>query len=282
MSNSQDPTPATAPAQISCLSVISAQLSPSGQSEEALAIIAAGWKEFTQKNYSTAIKQWLRFCQRSGHAASPSSAGSLIAFLLELHREGRAYSTINSARSAISTLYSLDGNRLSEHPIVRRFMTGVRNLTPPVPKYPTSWKAETLLRFLKNWEVQANNLKEVSLKLVTTIACLSVQQMHTVTNVDREPKFEQAATYLFVFKDLKVARQRPYFIISLPSLSEADPLDTAKLLKTYLNLTAKLRAPDRERKMHSRLLILAFFVKGERGDKKKLPKAAPTMAEKCR
>ena len=31
--------------------------------------------------------------------------------------------------------------------------------------------------------------------------------------------------------------------------------------------------------MHSPLLILAFFVEGERGDKKKLPKAAPSMAE---
>ena len=127
-----------------------------------------------EKLHDNYIKQWLRFCQRSGHAASSPSAGSLIAFLLELHREGRAYLTINSARSAISTLYSLDGNRLGEHPIVRRFMTGVRNLTPPVPKYPTFWKPESLLRFLKNWEVQANNLKEVSLKLVTTIACLSV------------------------------------------------------------------------------------------------------------
>ena len=88
-------------------------------------------------------------------------------------------------------MYSLEGNRPGEHPIVRRFMTGVRNLTNPVPKYPTFWKAETLLRFLKNWEVQAHNLKEVSHKLVTS---LSVQRMHTVTNVDREAKFEQTAT----------------------------------------------------------------------------------------
>ena len=68
--------------------------------------------------------------------------------------------------------------------------------------------------------------------------------MQTITNIDRKPKYEQAATYLFVFKDLKVARQRPYFIISLPSLSESNPLDTTKLMKTYLELTAKLRAPD--------------------------------------
>ena len=36
---------------------------------------------------------------------------------------------------------------------------------------------------------------------------------------------------------------------------------------------------DREKKMHGPLLILAFFVEGEREDKKKLPKAAPGMAE---
>ena len=31
--------------------------------------------------------------------------------------------------------------------------------------------------------------------------------------------------------------------------------------------------------MHGPLLILAFFVEGDRGEKKKLPKAAPGMAE---
>ena len=36
---------------------------------------------------------------------------------------------------------------------------------------------------------------------------------------------------------------------------------------------------DREKKMHGPLLILAFFVEEEREDKKKLPKAAPGMAE---
>ena len=36
---------------------------------------------------------------------------------------------------------------------------------------------------------------------------------------------------------------------------------------------------DREKKMRGPLLILAFFVEGEREDKKKLPKAAPGMAE---
>ena len=70
---------------------------------------------------TTTIKQWLRFCQRSGHTASSPPAGSLITFLLELHQEGRA----------ISALYSLDGNRLGEHPTVRRFMTGYA--TSPLP-----------------------------------------------------------------------------------------------------------------------------------------------------
>ena len=69
--------------------------------------------------------------------------------------------------------------------------------------------------------------------------------MQTITNIDGKPKYEQTATYLFVFKDLKVARQWPYFVISLPSPSESNPLDTTnKLMKTYLELTAKLRAPD--------------------------------------
>ena len=36
---------------------------------------------------------------------------------------------------------------------------------------------------------------------------------------------------------------------------------------------------DRGKKMHRPVLILAFFVEGERGDEKKLPKGAPGIAE---
>ena len=45
----------------------------------------------------------------------------------------------------------------------------------------------------------------------------------------------------YVSEDLKVAKERLCFMISLPSLMDHDPLGTAKLLKDYLDMTSEYR-----------------------------------------
>ena len=239
------PPDATAP-EADCMSLVSKQLSSSGLSEEALGIITSGWKPATQRNYTSAIRQWLQFCHTSRHNSGSPTVPALIEFLLSLHKAGRSYSTINTARSAISVVYNVAGeDRLGEHPLVRRFMLGVRKTRPITPKYPTFWKLETLLAYLRT--APTNTLKELTLKLATILACLSVQRVHTLTAIDCSPKFEETGTYLFVFKDLKVARQRPHFIITLPSITADDPLHSAQLLQSYLDRTSAIRdAADRQ------------------------------------
>ena len=91
-----------------------------------------------------------------------------------------------------------------------------------------------------------DSLKDISRKLATIWTCLSVQRVHTITHIDFNVQFQSSGTYLFVFHDLKVARQRPYFIISLPAVSVADPLGTVELLQKYLSLTKPLRGSTRQ------------------------------------
>ena len=45
-----------------------------------------------------------------------------------MYNDDYSYSYINVARSAIASTFAFEGNSLEEHPIVRRFMLGVRNL----------------------------------------------------------------------------------------------------------------------------------------------------------
>ena len=74
------------------------------------------------------------------------------------------------------------------------------------------------------------------------MACVSNQRLHTLSLIDvRHIKFYPSATYLFIFDDLKVARQRPHFVITLPSLSDKDPLQTIEILQLYLEKTRLFR-----------------------------------------
>ena len=122
-------------------------------------------------------------------------------------------------------------------------MQGARNLRKPCPRYPITWNAKDLLTFLQNWNLPNDcSLKDLSAKLVTLLACLTVQRVHTLSLIDsRFIKFTPNATYVYVFEDLKVTRQRPYFILSLPGSEQTDSLKTAQLLSNYLTRTTAIR-----------------------------------------
>ena len=45
------------------------------------------------------------------------------------------YSAVATARSALSTIIKVDGVKVGEHPLVPRFMTGLFNQKPALPRY---------------------------------------------------------------------------------------------------------------------------------------------------
>ena len=50
-------------------------------------------------------------------------------FLVSLHEKGMSYSSLNTARSAISTfVHTHDGIPMGSHPLIQRFMKGVFTL----------------------------------------------------------------------------------------------------------------------------------------------------------
>ena len=59
-----------------------------------------------------------------------------IDFLLNTLQEGKAYCTVNTYRSAVSTtIRSITGRDMSEDHLVTRLMKGLFISKPPVPRY---------------------------------------------------------------------------------------------------------------------------------------------------
>ena len=109
-------------------------------SEEVTDIIMSSWRTGTKKQYSTYIQKWLDFCcERTVACHSPTMNQALL-FLRMLFQQGLSYSTINTARSALSTIICLpDGQSFGSHPIVVRFMKCIFELRKPKPKYNSIW-----------------------------------------------------------------------------------------------------------------------------------------------
>ena len=84
-----------------------------------------------------------------------------------LFEKNLSYSSLNTARSALSTIVTVDGMPIGSHPLVERFLKGVFNLRPLVPRYKKVWDVSIVLRFLKTLSPVASlSLKNLSLKLV--------------------------------------------------------------------------------------------------------------------
>ena len=91
-------------------------------------LIAHSWRHGTRTAYNSAWRKWSGWCGE--RKASPFQAPvALVAdYLAELFQEGKQFSTINGARSAIAALHvHVEGRSVGQQPMVKRVMAGVFN-----------------------------------------------------------------------------------------------------------------------------------------------------------
>ena len=105
----------------------------------------------------------------------------MIEFLTNLFHAGLSYSSLNTARSALSTYVCIDGIAAGIHPLVKRFMRGVFNLRPAFPKYLVTWDTDIVLKKIKSMSpVRVLSLKNLTYKLVMLLALLTGQRCQTI------------------------------------------------------------------------------------------------------
>ena len=84
--------------------------------------------------------------------------------LLQLYKEGLSYSTLNTARSALSTVLYIED--FGSNPVVTRFMKGIFELRKPTPRYTTIWDVSVVLNNLSDfYPNESLNLKDLTHKL---------------------------------------------------------------------------------------------------------------------
>jgi integrase len=117
-----------------------------------------------------------------------SSLINVLEFLAFLASNGKAYSTINVARSMLSTtLATIDGIQIGKHPLVTKLMDGIFNLNPPKPKYQSTWNVDVVLDYLKTIPDNENlNLSQISHKLVILLALTTLLRVSEIASIARQ------------------------------------------------------------------------------------------------
>ena len=153
-----------------------------GLSNESSNIIMASWGESTSIKYQVYIKQWLDFCKNHNINYQNASVSNGLHFLTYLYQSGKQYPTISCARSILSLfIRSSNGLEFGKESIVQRFMKGIYQLRPSLPKYSFTWDVSILIG--KYQELPPNDqldLKALTLKTATLLTLMLCQRTQTI------------------------------------------------------------------------------------------------------
>ena len=133
-------------------------------SRDALEILSASWRVGTGKRYNQATTEME------------------IEFLTEYFKTGVGYSSVNSARSALSSIIKPVCNvPFGKSPLVCRFLKGVFNIRPALPRYVTTWDVTKVFTFIKSKPTLTNcDLKTLSHRLAILLCLTTGQRDQTI------------------------------------------------------------------------------------------------------
>lgn len=220
-------------------------------SKDAMAICLASLAPSTTKQYSSHIRSFIIFCQ-SNHILDFTTiqVETGIEYLTTLYNRGMSYSTINSARSALSQFVELKPcktQNFGNHPLTVKFMRGVFKLRTPKPKYSSIWDVSIVLAYLRTIDNKKCSLKDLTLKSCMLLALCTGQRVQTlaafmVTNIITDAN---SMTFIVdsVLKTTKPGTNNTFHICRYTPDLDICPVITTE---AYIQRTADLRAGERQ------------------------------------
>ena len=154
-----------------------------GFSTEITNILVNSWRTGTQSRYGTYIREWFGFCTKQQIDPMHPNIIKVLEFLHSLKMRNVGYSVINTARSALSTFITIDNHTVGMHPLVCRYLKGVFNEFPVLPKYSFTWDVGVVLKYISSMNTE--NVQQLSQKLATLLAKLCGQRVCTGKIIDR-------------------------------------------------------------------------------------------------
>lgn len=225
--------------------IVTRQLTKTGLSDETIDIIMASWRHTTSKQYNSYLNRWTDYCEQHDISLTEAKVQDGLDFLTSLYRNGLGYSAINTARSALSSVMSLaDKNTFGEHPLVVRFLKGIFELKPSLPRYAVIWDVGTVFDyFLTMSDLNELDLKTLTLKLTMLLALTTTQRCQTLSFLDT--KFMQVLPDRFIFTlqdKLKTTKPGSHVSpIEIAAFPEEPALCPVRHLHHYISKTQNLR-----------------------------------------
>lgn len=198
--------------------------------------------EATRKQYSRFWKEWNNFCKRKDYNVFTPEIRQTVNWLTEKYHNGASYTTINTARSALSLLC---GDRIGKDPTIARLMKGIFNKRPSKPKYEKIYDLDPVLSKLEEaYPLDKLTLSELTEKLVVLLALVTAHRKQTLHAI-RVSNIIQTKEGYEIKIDSKIKTTRPGAfqpLLMLPRFESKPQLCVVRTLEKYLTITKELRA----------------------------------------
>ena len=190
------------------------------------------------------------FCNQGKINPIQPSINQILEFLYQQYSLGIGYSALNTARSALSCFISINNVPVGQIPIICRFMKGVFNERPALPKYDVTWDVNIVLHYLKSLSpVNTIPMKLLSHKLAMLLILLSGQRGQTV--------------HLLDVRNMTLSQGYAKFTIG-------DKIKTTRPGRHVAELAFRAYAPDRRLCVHTALTAYLARTLDVRGKETKL------------
>ena len=211
---------------------------------DALEILSASWRVGTGRRYNSHVKRFVKFCRERYSDPVQVITEIGIEFLTKYFKTGVGYSSVNSTRSAFSSIIKPVCNvPFGKSPLVSRLLKGVFNIRPALPRYVTTWDVTKVFTFIKSKPTLTNcDLKTFSHRLAILLYLTTGQREQTIKCLNLDYiKISSDNVVLFVPETLKTTRPGHHLSpIELKTFKDSE-LCVIAHLKQYIKMTEPFR-----------------------------------------
>ena len=114
------------------------------------------------------MSKWFKFASHNKISPVEPPVQDVLAFLISLVREGKYFNQTCMARSTFSSVINQQQSvSFGNIPIVKRYMKGIFENNPILPKFQFIWNASLLFDYFHNMQdIHALDIQKLSQKLV--------------------------------------------------------------------------------------------------------------------
>ena len=216
-----------------------------GLSGQASELLLTSWRTKTNQNYNSLCNKWFSWCQPRDRNPFDGPVADVVNFLAELHTQGYQYRSLNSYRSAISSIHGkVDGYPIGQHPLVNRALKGAYHSRPPQPRYNTFWDVSIVLHYIRDLgSNESLSLHKLTLKTVMLLALTRPSRSMDLSSLDiRMRSFTKDGV---IFRPIHLSKQsrasKPIEDFFFPEFSQDVCLCPVAALRAYESQTLPFR-----------------------------------------